>query len=722
VLITGIVATLISSQGLRSEVFNQLESVATLKDSQVQTWLESLQTNLNLVFVNPDSLAAAATLVSTPSSEDANPNRVRADLVEYNQRSGYFTEIFVMDLNGRVVVSTNQEQEGKILKTLSFFHNGLIGPSITPPSYELSLQNYSIVVSQPLTNRYGRVIGVLAGRANLNTLNEIMNQRAGLGETGETYVVNSNNAVLTSLRFEEITLGQTYINTQGVTTVVQQKSNGSGIYENYRDVNTVGIYHWIPELQIAVMSEQAESEALATANQLIQVTLGLIVITILAAVLAAYLITQSITSPISKLAQAAQEISSGNLNQSVDIVQEDEIGVLAGSFNNMTAQLRELIGNLEQRVTERTQALTSVAEISTAAATYTNEQEMLESVVHLTQRRFGLYHAHVFVFDEANNKLNIVACGWKEGDEHEGTHGTTAIPLEQEQSLVARAARTKQAVIVNDVRSDAGWLPNPLLPDTASEMAVPLIVGEKVLGVLDVQSDQLNAFTQADANVQTTLANQVASALQNARSFTEIRESQNLLSEALRISRLANWEYDVEHDLFTFNDDFYSIFRTTAEKVGGYRISSAEYAKNFVHPDDAPLVGVEIQKALQSKELHFKAELEHRIIFEDGRIGYISVKINVDRDKNGKIIRWYGANQDITERRQLEELNRKRAAQAEALNAITQKIQSATKIETALQIAARELGHALGRKQTVVALENELSKSDLPLKTETKQG
>jgi GAF domain-containing protein len=166
--------------------------------------------------------------------------------------------------------------------------------------------------------------------------------------------------------------------------------------------------------------------------------------------------------------------------------------------------------------------------------------KLLHAVVHLTQRQFGLYHAHIFLYNENTADLKIAACGWKEGDPHEGTDGAAVIPMTQEQSLVARAARTRQAVIVNDVRSDPGWLPNPLLPDTKSEMAVPLVIGEQVLGVLDVQSDQPNAFTEEDANIQTTLASQVATALQNARSFAKSqqqaeRESTlNLISQKIQ--------------------------------------------------------------------------------------------------------------------------------------------------------------------------------------------
>jgi PAS domain S-box-containing protein len=133
-----------------------------------------------------------------------------------------------------------------------------------------------------------------------------------------------------------------------------------------------------------------------------------------------------------------------------------------------------------------------------------------------------------------------------------------------------------------------------------------------------------------------------------------IQESEARLSEALEIAKLANWEYDLERDIFTFNDQFYSIFHTTADKVGGYELSSAQYAQLFVHPDDAALVGVEIGKAIASPDRLYTKQLEHRILFADGGVGYIAVDINIERDESGKITRWYGANQDITERKKAE--------------------------------------------------------------------
>ena len=191
-------------------------------------------------------------------------------------------------------------------------------------------------------------------------------------------------------------------------------------------------------------------------------------------------------------------------------------------------ELAAVQNSLQERVTSRTVDLATVAQISTSTATIRDPFQLLATAVHLTQRGFNLYHAHVFTYRKETDDLKITACGYKEGDVHEGTHGTAIIPFNQEKSLVARAARTRKPVIVNDVYNEPGWLPNPLLPDTRAELAVPMIVGDELLGVLDVQSDRLNAFTEEDANIQMTLAAQIATALQNAQSYTDAKTKAEL--------------------------------------------------------------------------------------------------------------------------------------------------------------------------------------------------
>lgn len=166
--------------------------------------------------------------------------------------------------------------------------------------------------------------------------------------------------------------------------------------------------------------------------------------------------------------------------------------------------------NLAKRATE----LQTVAQVATAASTSLETEKLLQEVVDLTKERFGLYHAHIYLLNETEKTLDLVTGTGEVGRQMvaKGWH----ISFDQEQSLVARAARTGHGVIVNDVRQDPGFLPQTLLPDTRSEMAVPLLVGGRVLGVLDVQSDKVNHFTDEDIRIKTTLAAQVAVALENA--------------------------------------------------------------------------------------------------------------------------------------------------------------------------------------------------------------
>lgn len=138
------------------------------------------------------------------------------------------------------------------------------------------------------------------------------------------------------------------------------------------------------------------------------------------------------------------------------------------------------------------------------------------------------------------------------------------------------------------------------------------------------------------------------------RADAVLRVNQTQLQVASQIARLGYWEYDVGQDLFHFNDQFYSILRTTVAREGGYTMPSARYAARFVDPQDGELVGVEIGKALATQDPDYRQELDHRVIFGDGQPGYIAVHIRVEKDPAGRTIRTRGAIVDITERKRAE--------------------------------------------------------------------
>lgn len=243
-------------------------------------------------------------------------------------------------------------------------------------------------------------------------------------------------------------------------------------------------------------------------------------------------------------------------------VRGQAIGQISMAGAQITPETEELTAQIAARVSEqlerlrlteeierRAAELATVATVSSAASTTLNPDALLQQVVDLTKERFNLYHAHIYLADESWNTL-LLAAGAGDIGKQMVTSGHS-IQMDHQASIVARAAREHTAIIANDVRSEAEYLPNPLLPDTRSEMAIPMIVGEKVLGVLDVQADITNRFTQEDVNIKTTLATQVAIALQNARLYAEQTATVAQLRELdrLKSSFLANMSHELRTPL-----------------------------------------------------------------------------------------------------------------------------------------------------------------------------
>ncbi|MEW5939127.1 MAG: ATP-binding protein, partial [Chloroflexota bacterium] len=228
---------------------------------------------------------------------------------------------------------------------------------------------------------------------------------------------------------------------------------------------------------------------------------------------------------------------------------------LSPEEEELTAAIAERVSvhletlRLAEEIQKRAAELETVAKVSATASTVLDPDELLQSVVDLTKERFGLYHAHIYLANEAWNTL-LLSTGAGEVGRALVAEGH-AISFDAEKSIVARASRERRAVIANDVRSDPDFLPHRLLPETRSELAVPMIVGDKILGVFDVQSDEPDHFTDEEANIFTTLTYQAGVALQNARLYTEQTATVEQLRELdrLKSSFLANMSHELRTPL-----------------------------------------------------------------------------------------------------------------------------------------------------------------------------
>lgn len=202
-----------------------------------------------------------------------------------------------------------------------------------------------------------------------------------------------------------------------------------------------------------------------------------------------------------------------------------------------------------QQLDKRAAELETVARVSTAAATILTPQELLQSVVDLTKYSFNLYHAHVYLLDEDHETLILRAGAGKVG--YRMVAEGERVDVLSDNRVAARCAKTRLSVLVNDLMAEPGFVPYPLLSEAVGELAVPMIVGDQILGVFDVLANTAGRFTEDDQRTYSTLATQVAVALRNAELYAEQMAIVARLRELdhLKNSFLANMSHELRTPL-----------------------------------------------------------------------------------------------------------------------------------------------------------------------------
>jgi GAF domain-containing protein/HAMP domain-containing protein len=772
------IITLLNNNNTRTALTNDANTALLAAASTTATQLDAFITQ-GLTFVGTEAqLPDFIAFLSLPASQRAeNADEVTVILSVLTQQDPtHISSISLLDKQGVALLDTFPADVGTNKADRDYFKKVIETgqPYASEVEFSRTTGDASIYFSAPVRDAAGKIIGVFRIRYNASILQEYIAANVGLvGANSYPVLLNANHVRLAegndpALIFKSIipldaaTVSDLQAKLQlppgspqelstdlpgfeaGVESAHTQTFFAAELEAETGDTNTSNAV--LEQAAVAPMKTQSWEVVFAQPQDVFLAPINTqvrnnIVLTLVIAVVVAFLgffMSQTLAGPIVRLTQVAETVSGGDINAQAKVESKDETGKLAVAFNTMTARLREFIATLEQRVADRTQALATSTEVSRRLSTILDRKQLVTEVVNQVNTSFGYYHTQIYFYDET--KDNLVMAG--------GTGEAGALLLAQfhkvakGRGLVGRAAESNEPVLVPDTKQNPDWLPNPLLRDTRSEVAIPISIGEDVLGVLDVQHNITDGLQQQDVDALQSITNQVAVALQNIRQYENTRkiaadmgvvakvgiatstitEAGRLLQEVVDLSKKSFDLYHVHIYLLDEEGDTLELAAGAGE-VGKQMVSEKrsiqlDSEKSLVARAARTREGVVVNDVTIDPNFlpnpllpDTRSEMAVPMIAAGKVIGVLDVQdevVNRFTDVDVDIQTTLASQVAVAlQNARSFSQSQRQAVRETAVNQITQKIQNATSIEAALQIAARELGHALGMKSTRVTLDPE---------------
>jgi GAF domain-containing protein/HAMP domain-containing protein len=702
IVMTTILSALGTYTNSQTQTFNTLNAITTLKENQIESLLSDFQNDTRTLladarFITNTQEAFNATGVVSPLLQESFKRLTRLRMVDVlGAEEEAYNEIMVLNTRGQVVISTIPDREGRSFDRQRFFQKGASG-FYAGFAEEPSFGDDNMIVAAPIIGEDGQTVsGVLALRSNAAAIRRIMESTPGFVEA-ETYLVDLNFKPVTRLRTPTA-----YISSEAASeSILKNTTDGKSIYENYAGQQVFGYYEWFEPMQLAIIAEVPLSFVVSNSVRALAGSFILALFVVAIAVAAVAISARTIADPIRNLAQTTESFAAGKLSVRAMVDREDEIGALAKSYNQMATQLQEIIGKLEQRVADRTKDLESqtlrlraAAEIARDAASARDLNELLTRAGDLIVSRFNFYHIGIFLLDNTKEHAVLVASPTEAGRKMiENNHKLRV----GETGIVGRVSATGEPRIALNTGADIAFFNNPFLPDTRSEMALPLKVENNIIGVLDVQSDQPQAFNEDDVAIMQVMADQLATAIERTRLLQEVERNLKELESAYGQFTRDNWK---------------RLTDGTATGSMGYRFDNVRLERITELPDlagDALTSG----KIVTSNGRYPGTEKERSVAIpiklRGQTIGVVSLKLKEGYDSNTVPIIESAAERlaAAMESARLYEEARLRADREQSISRVTTAISASTGYEQILQTTIREIGNILGDTEVAIQILDE---------------
>jgi len=728
ILSVAIFTSLSIRQTLTLQTNENLASAAKQSMGEIDTYITY---NINTISAEAQNPQIVSSLKSSLGEQRLHQAEMVALLNSFIQRDPEHIVSYnlIYRVGGQVVADTIEFNIGFAESDRDYFIIPRFSGNayVSPVRYSPTSPDHEFFIGVPVLDEDGKFLGVLSARFRSSVLNQITASNNDLvGQGSYSILLDEYNLILAHGTNQDW-VSHTLVTPGADTFDIFQKEHrilrnigGANISLNMPDFSeklqalskdtpyfSSTDDAWGDPVQVGVAASstaplrlayvQPQSIAFAAINQQEQVTVVVALVTGMMLLLIGFYVARVITRPIITLASVAEDISTGNLSARAQFNVNDEIGTLAKTFNRMTSQLQDTLGGLERRVAERTsdaemarllsdrraQELLSISEISKIISTEQRQDVLLPLITRIVSERFDFYHVGIFLIDNSY-KYAILQAANSEGGQRMLQRGHR---LEVGQTgIVGDVASLGKPRIALDVGTDAVFFNNPDLPDTRSEMGLPLFSAGQVIGVLDVQSVNAGAFTESDVNTLSILADQVATAIQNARLFGQIQQARDE-AEAL-------YNQYIKTDWATFAKQETNI--GYHQSLGGGKLL------------ETPVQSKEIQTALQKGEVvvmygknnDTQPTIAVPVKLRGQTIGVLNIKAPTnDRKWNNDEIKLAQAISDrlalaLDNARLLQESQRNAAKEAK-IGEVTAKIGASINMRNVLQTAVEELGLAM---------------------------
>ena len=398
---------------------------------------------------------------------------------------------------------------------------------ISPVYVDEASSEPMVVMAVAVTDIFGDFQGTLMVEVTLKFMWDLVGSLE-VGETGLVYVVDRQGNLIAFGDVSRVLRGENVGHLDFVSQFMQapvpvgEAAGGEMTGINGDTVAVTYVPLGVPDWAVVTELPLAEARQAGVQNTML-LGLTMVLMAGLNGVLVVFVVRR-LTAPLLSLTETAVRIAGGEIELQADMAGSAEVMGLARAFNSMTTQLRDLLGSLEERVAARTRELErrstyleASAEVSSAASSILDVEQLIQQVVELIRQRFSLYYVGLFLVDEIGGRAVLRA----------GTGEAGRVMLARShqikvgEGMIGWCIANAQSRIALDVGDDAVRLATADLPDTRSEAALPLRARGRVVGALTVQSDRPAAFDQEIVAVFQTMADQVAVALENARLFAE---------------------------------------------------------------------------------------------------------------------------------------------------------------------------------------------------------